>query len=60
MKYYKRKIDIFLRVGLDKPYYFQYECTNTYPTCKRAKEAFLKKHNYLDPSQVKCRFQKEK
>jgi hypothetical protein len=59
MKYYKRKIDIFLRVGVGGKH-FQYECTtNTYPTCKSAKAAFIKKHS-LDESQVRCRFQKPK
>lgn len=53
MKTYK-KIDIYLKHlnGL-----FEYECsTIQHPTCKSAKESFLKKHDYLSPEQVKASF----
>jgi len=55
MKQYK-KIDIYL-VSLNRC--LQYECSTTWSeTCKQAKKAFLRRHDYLLPNQVKAFFAK--
>ena len=55
MKQHK-KIDIYLR-SLNGC--LQYECSTTWSkTCKQAKEAFLRKYDYLSPNQVKASFAK--
>lgn len=49
-----KKIDIYLK---DLKGNYAYECsTNSYATCKQAKQSFLNKHSYLDTTQVKCIF----
>ena len=47
-----KKINIYLKNFRG---FYRYECsTNSFKTCKIAKERFLKIHNYLDNSQVKA------
>lgn len=49
-----KKINIYLK-NLRGVY--TYECSTTWSkTCKEAKASFLKKHNYLDSSQVKASY----
>jgi len=51
-----KKIDLFLK---DLNGYYTYETsTNSYKTCKDAKNSFMAKHNYLDNAQVKASFSK--
>jgi len=51
-----KKIDIFLK---DLKGFYTYEIsTNWSKTCKEAKSRFLKRHNYLDKTQVKAKFSK--
>ena len=51
-----KKIDIFTR-GLNGNWVYECSC-NWYKTCKQAKQSFMKKHYYLDASQVKASFSK--
>jgi hypothetical protein len=50
-----RKIDIYL---LNRTRgVWQYECSTTWSrTCREAKAAFLRRHDYLDAGQVRARF----
>jgi len=51
-----KKIDIYLK---DLNGNYAYECsTNSYKTCKQAKQSFLNKYDYLDDTQVKTNFSK--
>ncbi len=53
-----KKIDIYLKTLKG---FYQYECSTTWSkTCKEAKEKFLRIHNYLDKTQVKANFSKQK
>jgi hypothetical protein len=50
-----RKIDIYLLNRTRGAW--QYECSTTWArTCRDAKAAFLRRHDYLDAGQVRARF----
>ena len=54
MKTDYRKIDIYLK---DTRNNWVYECSTTwYKTCKLAKQSFMRKHYYLDNTQVKANY----
>jgi len=57
-----KKIDIFTKRKFTPKgmiAIWQYECSTTWSkTCKQAKEMFLKRHNYLDKTQIKALFSK--
>ena len=58
MKTNYRKIDIYTR-GIKPHNNWVYECsTNTYLTCKSAKQSFINKYS-LDTTQVKANYSNE-
>lgn len=57
MKQYP-KIEIFFLVNEEKKIWEYYSTTKRSKTCKEAKQKFLKRHNYLRPDNIKCKFKK--